>query len=259
MNTSSDNVLLREQNDGVLIATLNRPTKGNSLNTELIAALEEFAADLKTPAHHTTKAVVLTGAGTRAFSAGADINTLVGLDAASAEAQMLRGQEVFDRLEDAPQVVIAAIDGVAFGGGLELAMACDLRVASPGSRLGQPEITLANLPGWGGTQRLPRLIGQGRALEMILTGDPLSANRALEIGLLNAVSDDPVAAACELAARVIRHSAAAVDAAKQAVYEGERKGIVQGLKHEAFLVGRCCESPEQREAVQQFLNRRRSN
>jgi enoyl-CoA hydratase/carnithine racemase len=115
------------------------------------------------------------------------------------------------------------------------------------------------IAGWVVLEREPTNNGQARAIEMILTGDPLSANRALEIGLLNAVSDDPVAAACELAARVIRHSAAAVDAAKQAVYEGERKGIVQGLKHEAFLVGRCCESPEQREAVQQFLNRRRSN
>lgn len=258
MTSSSDNVLLREQNDGVLIATLNRPTKGNSLNIELIDALGQLAADLKSPAHRSTKAVILTGAGTTAFSAGADINTLVGLDAAAAEAQMLHGQKVFDELEDVPQAVIAAIDGVAFGGGLELAMACDLRVASPGSRLGQPEITLANLPGWGGTQRLPRLIGQGRALEMILTGDPMSASRALEIGLLNSISEDPVAAACELAARIARHSATAVGAAKQAVYEGERQGIVQGLKREAFLVGQCCESREQREAVQQFLNRKKS-
>ncbi|VXB66029.1 Enoyl-CoA hydratase [Arthrobacter sp. 9V] len=259
MTTLTDTVLLTEQHDAVLIATLNRPAKGNSLSTELIDALGALAAELRSPTHEGTKAVILTGAGQKAFSAGADINTLVGLDAAAAEAQMLHGQKVFDELEDLPQAVIAAIDGVAFGGGLELAMACDLRVASPTSRLGQPEITLANLPGWGGTQRLPRLIGQGRALEMILTGEPMSASRALEIGLLNAVSEDPLAAAHNLAARITRHSGTAVSAAKQAIYAGEREGITEGLRREAFLVGQCCESPEQREAVQKFLNRKKSN
>ncbi|MGO4384401.1 enoyl-CoA hydratase/isomerase family protein [Specibacter sp. RAF43] len=259
--TTTEQILLVEQHGDVLVATLNRPRKGNSLTTELINALATLADGLSREdgPHRNARAVIITGAGESAFSAGADINTLVGLDQAAAEAQMLRGQQVFTALEDSPQVIIAAINGVAFGGGLELAMACDLRVASPHARLGQPEITLANLPGWGGTQRLPRLIGRGRALEMILTGEPLTAGRALDIGLLNAVAEDPLAASFGLAAKVTGHSALAVDACKRAVYDGERNGIAHGLQTEAALVGERCASPEQRQAVQQFLNRKKTN
>lgn len=257
---STDQVLLREQHGDVLIVTLNRPRKGNSLNTELIEALGELTVDLGRAdgLAGDVKAVIITGAGESAFSAGADINSLVGLDEASAEAQMLRGQQVFDDLENAPQVIIAAINGVAFGGGLELAMACDLRVTVPSARLGQPEITLGNIPGWGGTQRLPRLIGQGRAMEMILTGDPITSVRALEIGLVNVVANDALTEALALARKITSHSALAVQAAKKAVYDGERRGIAQGLKTEAALVGQCCISPEQRQAVQQFLNRKKT-
>ncbi|TAM70701.1 MAG: hypothetical protein EPN48_04930 [Microbacteriaceae bacterium] len=254
-----EDLLLIEPRDNVLLVTLNRPRKGNALSNRLIDALGELAASLQPGgAHADTKALVLTGSGPAVFSAGADINGLVGLTESSATAQMRRGQLVFDALEDAAQVVIAAVNGIAFGGGLELAMACDIRIAAPYARFGQPEITLGNVPGWGGTQRLPRLIGEGRALEMILTGEPVDAARALELGLVNRVAEDAVAASLELAERIAGNSATAVAAAKKAVYAGVRSGITAGLEVEAALVGRCSVSPEQRAAVQAFFDRKRS-
>ena len=252
-------VLLLERRGVVLLATLNRPTKGNSLSDELIDAIGALAGALGAGgAHADAKAVVLTGAGPKVFCAGADINGLVGLTETSAVAKMRRGQLAFDALEDAPQVVIAAVNGIAFGGGLELAMACDIRIAASNAKLGQPEITLGNLPGWGGTQRLPRLIGEGRALELILTGEPVDAARAQELGLVNSVADDAVAAALELAERIAAKSATAVAAAKKAVYAGVRSGITRGLEVEAALVGQCSVSPEQRAAVQAFFDRKKS-
>lgn len=252
-------VLLLEDKGDVLVATLNRPRKGNSLSTELIVAIGDLVAELRGPLGRfaAVKAVVITGSGDTVFSAGADINDLRGLSESAARDQMLRGQAVFDALEDARQVVIAAVNGIAFGGGLELAMACDLRVAAPAATLGQPEITLGNLPGWGGTQRLPRLVGEGRALEMILTGEPIGAVRAAEIGLVNSVADEPLAAAIDLAHRIAARSGTAVDAAKQAVYAGERLGITRGLEIEAALVGKCSVSPEQQAAVQAFFDRKK--
>lgn len=257
--TQDEAVLLLDQRDDILVATLNRPRKGNSLSTELIVAIGELATELRRPHGRfaAVKAVVLTGSGDKVFSAGADINDLRGLSESAARKQMLRGQAVFDSLEDARQVVIAAVNGIAFGGGLELAMACDLRIAAPTATLGQPEITLGNLPGWGGTQRLPRLIGEGRALEMILTGEPIDAARAAQIGLVNSIAENPLDAAIDLAHRIAVRSSTAVDAAKQAVYAGERLGITRGLEIEAALVGKCSVSPEQQAAVQAFFDRKK--
>jgi enoyl-CoA hydratase len=169
---------------------------------------------------------------------------------------MLHGQAVFDRLERLPIVVIAAINGYALGGGLELAMAADLRLASPSARLGQPEITLANLPGWGGTQRLPRLVGRGLATELILTGDLIDAERAQAIGLVNHVVASPVEAAIELAMRIATHSPVAVRGAKKAIAVGLRDGMAAGLETEADAVAECCTTDEQRAAVRAFLDRR---
>jgi enoyl-CoA hydratase len=257
---TAEPVLLRERIGDILIATLNRPRKGNSINNELMASLGDLAGELHQQAGEpgAPRALILTGSGDRAFSAGADINNLVGLTKRNAVDQMRTGQIFFDMLEDAPQVVIAAINGVALGGGLELAMACDLRVASPNAKLGQPEITLANIPGWGGTQRLPRLIGEGRALELILTGDPVDAAEAHRLGLVNTVAENPLAAAVDLADRILTRSAYAVDRAKQAVYTGVRHGIGRGLEAEAALVGECSTSPEQRAAVQAFFDRKKT-
>jgi len=200
--------------------------------------------------------LVLTGAGTKAFSAGADINELDDIGPDAARAQMRRGQAVFDRLERLPIAVIAAINGFALGGGLELAMAADIRIAAPTARLGQPEITLANLPGWGGTQRLPRLVGRGIATELILTGDLVEADRAYAIGLVNRIATDPLPAAIELGARIAAHSRTAVRGAKRAIRVGLEDGVMAGLSVEADAVADCCGTEVQRQAVRAFLRRR---
>jgi len=261
MTTTSESVLSTSliDDDKLVVATLNRPAKGNALNNELVSALEVLIEQLRNrrAPFRDVRALVITGAGDRAFSAGADINNLVGLSRDRARDQMIAGQKVFQALETLDLPVIAAINGVAYGGGLELAMACDMRITSSASKLGQPEITLANIPGWGGTQRLPRIVGEGRALEMILTGDPITAARAYEIGLVNAIDDNPLSAAITLAQRISRNAAGAVAAGKKAVYDGLRYGSEHGYQIEAELVGDRCATPEQREAVEAFLQRKK--
>lgn len=252
-------VLHIDHHDQIVEARINRAAKGNSLSTELLGALENLADDLTDTggALRDAHAVIITSEGGRAFSAGANINELAGLGYREATAHMMWGQEIFRKLEDTPQAVIAAIDGVAFGGGLELAMACDLRFATASSRFGQPEITLANIPGWGGTQRLPRLIGEGRALELMLLGDPISAARALELGLINGIADDVNEHARNIAARIVAMNPTAIDGIKRAVYSGVRYGPIHGLLVEARGVGACCQTPQQKAAVEAFLNRKR--
>jgi enoyl-CoA hydratase len=249
----TDDVLLHDRVGRIHVATLNRPAKGNALNQPLIDALDALAAHLED--HAEVGALVITGAGEKAFSAGADVSELAGLDRDSAREQMRRGQAVFDRLERLPVVVVAALNGFALGGGLELAMAADLRFATPSAQLGQPEITLANLPGWGGTQRLPRLVGRGIAAELILTGDRIGADRAYELGLVNHVVADPLAAAVEMATRIAGASRVAVRGAKHALAVGLHEGVPAGLIAEADAVAECCTTEEQRAAVHAFLNR----
>jgi len=254
-------VLLRERHGSVLVAMLNRPRKGNSLNHALISALDDLATDLARAASDPdgARALVLAGAGGKAFSAGADVHDLDGVSASRAREQMRRGQQVFDRIEQLPMVVIAAVSGYAVGGGLELAMAADLRIAGPDARFGQPEITLENLPGWGGTQRLPRLVGLGRATELILTGELIDAHRAYDIGLVNRVEADPLQLAITLASSISTRSAVAVGGAKRALHAGLDGGFRTGLEVEADAVAACCETPAQHAAVHAFLNRRRGD
>lgn len=241
----------------VVVATLNRPNKGNALNQQLIDSLDELCERVeKAVALGEPRAVVLTGAGAKAFSAGADITELDGISPDRARRQMRRGQQVFDRIESLPVVVVAAVNGLALGGGLELAMAADLRIAAPGARIGQPEISLGNLPGWGGTQRLPRLVGRGRASEMILTGDLVTAQRAYEIGLVNTVVEEVVQCAVELAGRIARQSPVAVEGAKRAIRSGLEMGPQVGLSVEADCVAECCATDHQRQAVRAFLSRK---
>lgn len=248
-------VLAIERRGDVTLATLNRPTKANALSRELIAALDALAAEVlaQVSAGAGPRALVITGTGEKAFSAGADITELAGLDWRGAQQQMDLGQRVFDRLAALPIVVIAAVGGMALGGGLELAMACDIRIAAPHARFGQPEITLANLPGWGGTQRLPRLVGRGRATELILTGDIIDAERAERIGLVNHVAADPVAASMTMAERIAAMSPHAVAGAKQAIDAGLQFGMATGLAVESAAVADCCVTEEQRAAVAAFL------
>ncbi|HEX3925873.1 MAG TPA: enoyl-CoA hydratase-related protein [Streptosporangiaceae bacterium] len=247
--------LATEAHGRVLVATLNRPAKSNALNQDLITALDEVADRVLADDAASWGALVLTGAGDRAFSAGADIGELDGIGGDAARRQMHRGQQVFGRLEALPVVVIAAINGVALGGGLELAMAADIRIAAPSARLGQPEITLANLPGWGGTQRLPRLVGRGVATELILAGDLVDAARARELGLVNQVCADPLGAAIELGGRIAARSPVAVRGAKAAIAAGLDRGMAAGLAAEADAVAACCETSTQRQAIRAFLGR----
>jgi len=251
--------LLVERTGSVVVATLNRPEKGNALNTAMVEAIGDLVNQIETSVARDdgTRALILTGAGEKSFSAGADVAELDGIDSATARRQMRRGQGVFDALEALPVVVIAALNGFALGGGLELAMAADIRIASPTARLGQPEINLGNIPGWGGTQRLPRLIGAGKATELILTGEVISAHDALAIGLVNQVSDDPLKSAREMADRITQRNPVAVRAAKEAIHVGLAAGPAAGLIVEADGVAACCETADQRAAVHAFLNRKK--
>ncbi len=254
----SDPPLLRADDDGVVVATLNRPHKGNALNQPLIDALDELAADLSKPSTAEIHTLILTGAGDKAFCAGADISELDALSAETAYRQMRRGQAVFDRIEALPMVVIAAVHGYALGGGLELAMAADLRIAAPEAMLGQPEITLGNVPGWGGTQRLPRIVGKARATQLIVTGDPITADRALDWGLVNEIDPDPPAAAERLARRLADRNPVALRGAKEAIRVGLESGMAAGLVAEAEAMARCSQTEFQRQAVRQFLDRKKS-
>src|SRR5689334_19033972 len=179
-----DNLLL-ERDGAVATITINRPRVLNALNTATIDELRRAILELK--ADETARVVILTGAGEKSFVAGADINELAVQTPTSGREHALTGQHVFDVIENLGKPVIAAINGFALGGGCELAMACTLRLAADTARLGQPEISLGLIPGYAGTQRLPRLVGKGRAMEMILTGAPVSAEEAYRIGLVNRV------------------------------------------------------------------------
>ena len=250
--------LLYEVQDGVALVTVNRPEKLNPLNIETIDALEACFRDIG--ADEAVKAVILTGAGEKAFVAGADINQVSGLSAMEGRDWGLRGQQVFSRIENLPKPVIAAINGYALGGGLELAMACHIRIASENAKLGQPEVKLGIVPGYGGTQRLPRLVGKGRALEMILTGDPIPAGEACRIGLVNRVVpvDQLLTTARELAVRIIGNGPLAVALCLQAVHRGMEMPLDAALQWEASQFGLSCATEDIREGTRAFLEKRKA-
>src|SRR5581483_5382700 len=182
----ADPNLIVERDAGVALVTINRPKVLNALNADTIDALRRTLLDVQRD--EAVRAIVVTGAGDKAFVAGADINELAVQTPTSGREHALRGQHVFDLVENLGKPVIAAINGYALGGGCELAMACTLRVAVATAKIGQPEVNLGLIPGYAGTQRLVRLVGKGRAMEMMLTGEPVTAERALSIGLVNAVA-----------------------------------------------------------------------
>ncbi|WP_267929740.1 enoyl-CoA hydratase/isomerase family protein [Paraburkholderia sp. ZP32-5] len=243
--------------DSVTVLTLNRPERMNALSKPLLQNLDEAFANLA--ADTRTHVVVLTGAGSKAFSAGADINEQRDFSPEDAYAHMRWGQAIFERIETFAKPTIAAINGVAFGGGLELALACDLRVVADTVRLGLPEITLGSFPGWGGTQRLPALIGASRALRMMLVGDPVSAQWALEAGLANEVVDAGMLLdqTLALANSIARNAGEALAELKSVVRTGLREGRAAGLEAEARGVGALWGSPAQKAAQQAFFARKK--
>lgn len=249
--------LLIERRDGVMWLTVNRPTKLNALNvatvTELDRAVAEAAAD------SSVSALVVTGAGEKAFVAGADIAELNGLGPEQAKEFGLRGQAVFGRLERLTKPVVAAVNGYALGGGCELAMACHMRVASSNAVFGQPEVKLGLIPGYAGTQRLPRIVGRGRALEMLLTGRNVAADEALAIGLVNRVvaPEELVAEVGRLLKPILENGPTAVGHCIEAVLHGTDMPFDDACLLEATLFGLCAASDEMREGTSAFLEKRR--
>ena len=235
------------------LVTVNRPKALNALNRDLLETLAATVAELG--ADSAVEGIVLAGAGDRAFVAGADISELQDLTSAAAFRVARCGQEAMCTIAGTGKLVIAAIGGYALGGGLELALACHLRVASPKAKLGLPEVKLGVIPGYGGTQRLPRLIGRGRALRMILTGDPVEADEALAMGLVDAVHEDAVEGAAALLDRVLANGPLAVRNALLAVDAG-LSDLEGGLLAEASLFAALAGTEDMREGLGAFLEKR---
>ena len=243
-----------ESSDGVAFLTLDREDALNALSGEMLLELG-LAIDL-VEADVGVRALVVSGAG-RGFCAGADLAGFAELDDAfSGREAALAGQDVMNSLAALPIPTVAAIHGFAVGGGLELALACDLRVAAPGTRLGFPETTRGLIPGYGGTQRLPRLIGEARALDLILTGRLVPAEEALSLGLVSRLADDPVEQAAELARGMLRSAPVALGLAKEAVVRGMDGTLPQGLEVEADLFGLVVTTEDRAEGVRSFLEKR---
>jgi enoyl-CoA hydratase len=252
---SFDNLLL-ERDGAVAVITVNRPAVRNALNRQTIDELRRAVLDLRHD--EGVRAIVLTGSGDKAFVAGADINELHSLTPAGARDYAVTGQHVFDLIESLGKPVVAAVNGFALGGGCELALACTLRVAADSARLGQPEINLGLIPGFGGTQRLARLVGKGRALEMLLTGEPVSAEEAWRIGLVNRVVPAAQLAteSRDLARKLAQKAPAAARHTIEAVNRGLRMSLSEGLAMEAALFGLTCATEDMREGTKAFLEKR---
>jgi enoyl-CoA hydratase len=248
--------LLYEVRDGVALVTVNRPDKLNALTDAVITELGEAVGRLEREPG--VRGAILTGAGPRAFVAGADIGELAACDPAAAERLSRKGSEVFRRLELLPTPVIAAVNGFALGGGCELAMACHLRVASEQARFGQPEVKLGTIPGYGGTVRLPRLVGRGRALELLLTGAPIDAQEALRIGLVNRVvpAHRLLAEAETLLRAILEVGPLAAAACLRLVDEQESARLDDALATESARFGALAATADFREGTAAFLARR---
>ena len=248
--------LLREQTGAVALVTLNRPEVLNALNTAVFDDLEAVFTDLA--ADPSVRAILLTGAGEKAFAAGADIRELAEADAVSGEAKALRGQRVFDRIERSRTPVIALVNGFALGGGCELAMSCHLRIASTRARFGQPEVKLGLIPGYGGTQRLPRLVGPGAALKLLLTGEMVAADEALRLGLVEEVvaPEDLLSRGQAIAALIAAAAPLAVTGVLQAVRDGQESSVSDGFLAEARIFGHMCDTADKAEGTTAFLTKR---
>ena len=250
--------LLVEHTGNVATLTLNRPKVLNALNGQLLSELDHALQSLG--ADPGVRVLILHGAGGKAFAAGADISELTGLDPAQAEQQSCRVQQIFRRLEQLGKPVIACIDGYALGGGCELAMACTLRLASGNARLGQPEIKLGLIPGYGGSQRLTRLVGRGAALKLLLTGAMVDAAEALRIGLIDELVPGDSAAlldrALELAAFIAGMPPLAISATIEAVDRGADLPLDESLALESQIFGRLCATEDMREGTRAFLEKR---
>jgi enoyl-CoA hydratase len=246
-------LLLPQREGPILLLTLNRPEKRNALNGALRQALRDaLAADRDDP---TTRVVVITGAGGKAFAAGADVEEMAARDVWQQRA-FIAPPHIYAAVATHPKPVIAAINGHALGAGLELAMACDVRVASRAAKLGQPEIALGLIPGGGGTQRLPRLVGAGRAARMVLTGDAIDAETAERWGLVDELADDALARAKEIALAMAQRGPIALRLAKQALRAAEELPLAEALEREIDLFALAFQGPEARAGIEAFLTKK---
>jgi enoyl-CoA hydratase len=251
-----DNLLI-ERDGATAIVTINRPKVLNALNTQTLDELRRAVLELKQD--ESVRVVILTGAGEKSFVAGADINELAAQTPTTGREHALAGQQVFDLIENLGKPVIAAINGYALGGGCELAMACTLRLAADSAKLGQPEIALGLIPGYAGTQRLPRLVGAGTAMEMILTGAPITADEAHRIGLVNRVvpAAGLMAEARALAAQLAKNAPIAMRYIMTAVKQGAEMPFAEACQYEATLFGLVASTDDMKEGTAAFLAKRK--
>ena len=253
---TAENVLV-ERDGHLAIVTVNRPSKLNALDDQTIAELDAAFASIDVD--DGVGAVIVTGAGEKAFVAGADISVLAKQGVLDGKDNARRGQALTLRIENCTKPVLAAVNGFALGGGLELALACDVRFVSSNAKLGLPEVSLGIIPGYGGTQRLPRLVGSGIALQMILQGDPIDAHEALRIGLVNAVFEpgELMQKCKDVANRMVMRGPTALALAKQAVRRGAQMSMPDALTLEADLFGIISSTDEMKEGMAAFLEKRK--
>jgi enoyl-CoA hydratase len=249
--------LIYEKKDNIGVLTINRPEKLNAISDELTVELDKFLDDVENDEE--LRVLVITGAGEKAFVAGADIKELEARDALVGRRVSRKRQTIFSRIENLPIPVIAAVNGYALGGGLELALACSIRLCSDRAQFGAPEVKLGIIPGDGGTQRLPRLVGLGRAMEMVLTGDFIDAQEAYRIGLVNHVisNDELMEKAMDLAQKIAKRPPLAVRYAKEAVNRSQEGDTTSGYALESYLHALTCTTEDKKEGVKAFLEKRK--
>jgi enoyl-CoA hydratase len=248
-----------ENKDGILILTIDRPKVLNALNAQTMEEIDGVFRAARTDS--TVKAVIVTGSGEKAFVAGADITELAQKTPITGKETSERGQEILSFIERFPKPVIAAINGFALGGGCELALACHIRIAADNAQIGLPEVTLGIIPGYGGTQRMARLLGKGKALELICTGDRIGAGEAERIGLVNKVVpfDQLMSAAEEMARKIMSRGPLAIRAAIEAVMSGSEMPFEEGQFLEATLFGLLCASEDTKEGMKAFIEKRKAD
>ena len=251
-----DSYILYEKKDTIGVLTINRPNELNILSHATQAQMNQILDEVESDA--SLRVLVITGAGEKAFMAGADIKELEARDYLTARAETKNRQKLYNRLWEMKIPVIAAINGVAYGAGLELVLGCTLRIAAQNAKLGAVEINLGIMPGEGGTQRLPRMIGFGRAMEMVLLGEPVDAGKAYQMGLVNVVvaPEELMDTAMEWARKLAKKAPLAVQCAKEAVNQSLEMGLYEGMSHESYLHAYLCATEDKKEGVAAFLEKR---
>lgn len=252
------NNLLMEIENEIAVVTINRPKSLNALNSETLAELDQVFTEIS--GRKDIRVLILTGSGAKAFVAGADISEMVNATPAEGRQMGLLAKEAFLKLENMPQVTIAAVNGYALGGGCEISMACDIRVAAENAKFAQPEVGLGILPGFGGTQRLPRLVGKGRAKELIFTTDQIDANEAYRIGLANkVVPQEELLDFCKaMATKIMSKGSYAITLAKSAINAGSDMDLSNALTMEADLFGLAFSTADKKEGMTAFLEKRKA-